>query len=593
VLHVSSLAAAEKTKSGNGILVWRNIFEVAAEDLGGSLSIANTKRLFYLHELWHHNMSGRHVNSASMEQSVRRIMLIAVNYICLLKKSRMAYNATIYSLSRVNLSEIPRFPTQFQPMLLSPLDDEWKDYEREWNAACQLSMGIITGDFKRALYYFTLLWEWTPDDSEAKCHTDSLKDTRVLYWQVVFRFLPETTVHSGIAKMLINMGSRSDRMWAVVALIRACRFKQDLCDKEDLKEEQVYLKAKLMAMEQEELVFDQDIKMPMRDEYYDKHTKKGRTLGRGYRHFFDHAVSLSNELFPDPFADTAKHFLLEQEQKNERCKINDIRNRIRKDVAHQREDSGDTTRIKRRKSQARKESTTMLNPVKIDAINDIFTYGAIIMDQPSATTCSVLVQGPFSDHEVAFAQHASDSFKSELDSPWLNSMDVKKSEMIPDLFVQGKTEPSLFLTMRDVYDYRRCRVNLQGLDKKSSNCRPIIQFTIALLSDSVLTQLMCILIYRYGMEIGKADEGDILLNIEEQKVYSINEHSVFKNKLAFEDIFVLDLLSNKRVNSLSRVITRACLEWCNLKHVFSLSNANYAKFCENVKECLYYLNHGL
>jgi replication-associated recombination protein RarA len=42
------------------------------------------------------------------------------------------------------------------------------------------------------------------------------------------------------------------------------------------------------------------------DEALDKHTRKGREMGRGWAHFFDEAAQLENESGPDPYAARAR-----------------------------------------------------------------------------------------------------------------------------------------------------------------------------------------------------------------------------------------------------------------------------------------------
>lgn len=646
-IHVASLAAVEKTKSGYGRAVWKNIFEIAAEDLGGALSFSNVKRLNYLYDIWNRNVGNKSVKQAALEKSCRFNMLIAINYLCLLPKSRMAATSSVYSLSRISLDDVPKFPQDFNEKILAPLDSEWKYDVREWNTACQMTVGILTKDYKRALHHFTLLWEWCPESSTTKrCTTDSLRNTRNLIWEVLARCLPETSIYHEAFRTLSKMTGIAPRLWPIAALIRACKFQQTVCDREEKKEEQIYTKAKCIAIKQEEVLFSENIEIPMRDEYYDKHTLKGKNMGRGYKHFFEEAGIVSNELFSDPFLDVAKKiYLREEQQYGRRSKTRDMRIRMRKQFEQDDfEDSNkdgkrmlflsdnmvhfkkikpedtecdtdvyinecdtetgqDVTEVIQDPSVI-KESSIMINPIRAQILTSenskCPTYYATYNDSKTNSTISIFVKGPFKNENSLISHFVSDQFKAELDSPWLNSVDMKLKCMVPDIYVKSDSE-YFFLIAQDLCDYRRCKTMIKTsrtiakdgqvvLDKNSSLCKPLSLSLLENSSEDVAIQFLCVLVYRYGMEINDTCEANIMVSTSDNKVYSVDEASIFggkrpslfKKKASFAmKNFIVNKL-DKRWNALVSI----CAEWCNADNIKSISSYQYQTFCKNISECL-------
>jgi replication-associated recombination protein RarA len=59
----------------------------------------------------------------------------------------------------------------------------------------------------------------------------------------------------------------------------------------------------------------QVIKAQIPDRAYDKHTKKGRMMGRGLKHFFEEAATVKNERFPNDWQKTAENAYYSGERK--------------------------------------------------------------------------------------------------------------------------------------------------------------------------------------------------------------------------------------------------------------------------------------
>jgi replication-associated recombination protein RarA len=58
------------------------------------------------------------------------------------------------------------------------------------------------------------------------------------------------------------------------------------------------------------LIQHEDLRLPIPDYAFDKHTSKGSRMGRGFEFFFSEGAKLENEAFENPYAEEAKEILI-------------------------------------------------------------------------------------------------------------------------------------------------------------------------------------------------------------------------------------------------------------------------------------------
>lgn len=56
-------------------------------------------------------------------------------------------------------------------------------------------------------------------------------------------------------------------------------------------------------------------RIELHDFCYDKHTAKGKAMGRGFDHFFSEGIKLENEVGDDPYLEDARRILISKEKK--------------------------------------------------------------------------------------------------------------------------------------------------------------------------------------------------------------------------------------------------------------------------------------
>jgi len=57
------------------------------------------------------------------------------------------------------------------------------------------------------------------------------------------------------------------------------------------------------------LIQHEDLRLPIPDYAFDKHTSKGKRIGRGFEHFYTVATKLVDEAFENPYSEKAKEIL--------------------------------------------------------------------------------------------------------------------------------------------------------------------------------------------------------------------------------------------------------------------------------------------
>jgi hypothetical protein len=598
VFHIAALAAAEKTKRGHASSVWKHIFDIAAEDFGGAMYSSHVKRILYIYGNWSRSKNIKNTENINI--------LIAINYLCIISKSRMAFTSAVCALSRISLDEYPSFPKGFDDSQFAPLNFEWKEEKREWNAACRMAVAISDKNYSKALHYLTLLWEWNCDSTGvASIPTDTVRNTRQLLWEIMERISSEIAVFREAYKTFYKITNNYSKLWTIIALMRVCKYEAEIGSLEEKKEPELYNRAEEMSTQQMDMLFNGNLEIPVLDMYYDKNTKQGRKLGRGYKHFFEKSGMVENELFPDPFYLSAKKIYLSEEEKHgTKCGSKDMRLRLRlkfeskNTIVKKEKRTADSEHISqktriRKIDTIMKEGAVMLNPILSQQLssNKCPSYYAIYMD--ASIVKSVFVKGPFKNQELLTAQYISDQFKYELDTPWLHSVNMQKVQMIPSIFTKCDYVGH-FLVCDDLWDYRFCKTKTVGkqtiLDRNTSQCTNVSVELLEKCDDFIMVQFLCILIYRFSMEMNDTCEENIVFSRLENRMYSIEEtifngkkSTIFKRKIYphMKNVIM------KRLEKRWDVLTSICKEWCEMKHINSITKEQYQLFCSNVKKCIY------
>jgi N-glycosidase YbiA len=278
--------------SGLGNSAFTSLILFASEDvsIADPLVIYN---LHYLYNLWDSKLRSRKLKKSESYKSnpAKHILITAAIIVAEAKKTRLLNHAsTIVNLIQGN---------------------DTKDFDK---LLFLLDKALKEKDECHALYYANRIHIFTNIDKKERKNKDgfkkSAKEIFKLIWDLYYKYCKKC--YKNIISVLWEIMSSSiyGKQWSRLVLFYPILF---ITRKPNVYP--IFEVDKVMVDEYVNDMYSDDVDLrPIQDYVYDKHTIKGKHLGRGIEHFFEVGAKLTNIGYDDNYRNTAKKYYLALEK---------------------------------------------------------------------------------------------------------------------------------------------------------------------------------------------------------------------------------------------------------------------------------------